>query len=305
VDELSADGSNILYSEEFPTGEAGQSIAVDPSGEVHFAGALGLISTLTPTQPLAPRALSIVNAASNLLTGTIAPGEIVSIYGLGMGPTTPASAMPENGLYPTSLSGVQVLVDGNPIPLLYVSASQINAQIPWGIASGGLTIGIAVVQVVYTLSEWDPVQQMAFTEALPDFRLGIVGSEFAVFENPGGSMAVINQDGTLNKMANPAPPGSVVSIWATGFGGTAAPVDGAVATAANNYCSTCQLTLSNGPHSVTETVEYAGTSPGLIDGLMQINFLIPTDFPYNGAFVYLTTPGSTQSIQLGWVNIPQ
>ena len=293
VDELNADGSHFLYAEEFPSGEAGQGIAVDPSGVVHFAGALGLISTSSPPLFLSDRALSIVSAASDLLTGTIAPGEIISIYGLGLGPTTPAAATPENGLFPTSLGGVQVLVDGNPIPLLYVSASQINAQLPWGIASGGLTFGIAIVQVVYN------------SVPLPDFRLAIVGSEFAVFENPGGSMTVINQDGTLNKIANPAPPGSVVSIWATGFGATAAPVDGAVATAANNYCSSCQLTLSNGPHRITETVQYAGTSPGLIDGLMQINFAIPSQFPFNGAFVSLTKPVSTQSIQLGWVNISQ
>jgi uncharacterized protein (TIGR03437 family) len=305
VDELSADGSDFLNSEEFPTGEAGQGIAVDQSGTVHFAGSLGLVSTLTPTQPLGPRALSIVSAASGQLLGTIAPGEIISIYGLGLAPTAPAAATPENGLYPTSLGGVQVLVNGTPIPLLYVSASQINAEIPSGIASGRLGNGLALVQITYTEIEMTPLQQISFMVTLPDFSLAIVGSEFAVFENPGGSMAVINQDGTLNKIANPAPPGSTVSIWATGFGATAPPADGAVATAANNYCSSCQLTLSNGPHSITETVQYAGTSPGLIDGLMQINFMIPTGFPFNGAFVYLTTPGSTQSIQLGWVNISQ
>ncbi len=46
VDELSADGPDLLYSEEFPSGEAGQGIAVDQSGMVHFAGSLGLISTM-------------------------------------------------------------------------------------------------------------------------------------------------------------------------------------------------------------------------------------------------------------------
>src|SRR5665213_3179739 len=148
VAELSADGSAVLYAESFPPGAAGQDIAVDQSGVVHFAGSLGLISTIAEGQPLAPRALSIVNAASGQLTGTIAPGEIISIYGLGLGPTTPVTATPENGLFPTSLGGVQVLVNGAPIPLLYVSASQINAEIPSSVASGGLTFGIALVQVM-------------------------------------------------------------------------------------------------------------------------------------------------------------
>ena len=309
VIELSADGSSFPYSQEFPSGEAGQGIAVDPSGVVHFAGSLGLISTLTPTQPLSPRVLSIVSAASGQLTGTIAPGEIISIYGLGLSPIVPPqTATPANGVFPTLLAGVQVMLNGTPIPLLYVSPSQINAEIPspiQGVATTGPDSGLALMQVTYTQIEMTPLQQMSFTVTLPDFRLAIVGSEFAVFENPGGSMAVINQDGTLNKIANPAPPGSVVSSWATGFGVAAPPADGAVSMEANNYCSSCQLTLSNGPHSITETVEYAGTSPGLIDGLMQINFTIPSQFPYDGAFVYLTLPGSTQSIQLGWVNISQ
>jgi uncharacterized protein (TIGR03437 family) len=291
VDELSADGSGFLYAEPFPAGAAGQDIAVDQSGVVHFAGSIGLISTLTPTQPLGPRVLSIVNAASGELSGTVAPGEIVSIYGLGMGPTTPVTATPANGLFPTSLGGVQVLVNGTPIPLLYVSASQINAEMPLGIASGGLTNGIVLLQV------------MNNSMPLPDFRLAVVGSNLAVFEN-SGSMAVINQDGTLNKMANPAKLGTVVTIWATGFGTTDSPVDGTVATAANNFCNTCQLTLSNNGTSITETVQYAGLSPGLIDGVMQINFLIPTQFSGDlGVFVYFTPSGYSQPLLLGWVNV--
>jgi uncharacterized protein (TIGR03437 family) len=303
VAELSADGSAVLYAESFPPGAAGQGIAVDQSDVVHFAGSIGLISTITEGQPLAPRALSIVNAASGQLSGTVAPGEIISIYGLEVGPTAPVTATPANGVFPTSLGGVQVLVNGTPIPLLYVSASQINAEIPSGAVSGGLTNGIALVQVVNTTIEWDPVQQMSFTEALPDFRLAVVGSNFAVFEN-SGSMAVINQDGTLNKLANPAKRGTVVTIWATGFGATGPDVDGAAAAAANNFCGACQLTLSNRGTSITETVQYAGSSPGLIDGLMQINFLIPMQFSGDlGAFVYFTPPGYSQPLLLGWVNV--
>jgi uncharacterized protein (TIGR03437 family) len=292
VAELSADDSTLLYSEQFPSGAAGQAIAIDQSGVVHFAGSSGLVSTLTPTQPLVPRAVSIVNAASGPFSGTIAPGEIISIYGVGLGPTTPVTATPENGFFPTSLAGVHVSVNGAAMPLLYVSASQINAEIPSGIASGGLVNGIAQVQVVYN------------STPLPIFYLALVGSQFAVFQNEG-SMAVVNQDGTVNKIANPAKPGTVVSIWATGFGITGPPVDGAIATAANNYCSSCQLTLSTGGMSISETVEYAGSSPGLIDGLMQINFMIPTQLNTDGAWVYFTPPGYTQPMQLGWVNISQ
>ncbi len=306
VAELSADGSALPYSAQFPADEAGQDMAIDQSGAVHFAGALGLVSTLTPSQPLAPRVLSVVNAASGQLSGTIAPGEVISIYGLELSPiTVPATAAPVNGVFPNTLGGVQVLVNGSPVPLLYVSASQINAEIPSPIPDAAS--GIADVRVVQTVVMWDPVQQITYMVTLPDFRLVVAGSDFAVFDKSAASMAVINQDGTINKIANPAKRGSIVSIWATGFGAAGPPVNGAVATAANNYCSSCQIVLSNYPNGITETVQYAGTSPGLIDGLMQINFMIPTELNSvsRGAWVYFTPPGQTQQIQLGWVNISQ
>ena len=69
-------------------------------------------------------------------------------------------------------------------------------------------VQIAVIQVVYSTTEWDPVQQITFMTALPEFRLAVVDSQFAVFRNQTGSLAIINQDGTVNKIANPAKVGS-------------------------------------------------------------------------------------------------
>jgi uncharacterized protein (TIGR03437 family) len=295
VDELSADGSDFLYSEEFPAGEAGRGIAVDQSGEVHFAGSLGLISTIAEGQPLAPRALSIVNAGSGQLTGTIAGGEVVSIYGLGVGPTTPMAATPVNGFFPTSLGGVQVLVNGNAIPLLYVSASQVNAEIPSSVDGGRLGSGIAVVQV------------MNNSAPLPDFRLAEAASVFGAFYSSGAYLAVTNQDGTVNSETNPAKAGSYVSLWATGFGSvTGVTMDGAVATVANNYCSSCLVTFSSYSYSVTETVQYAGPSPGLIDGLMQINVMIPAaQSPTPQLQVSFSAPGTMLAQLLGFVWVLQ
>ena len=83
-------------------------------------------------------------------------------------------------------------------------------------------------------------------------------------------------------------------------------MDGGIASGADNYCSSCQVTFITYGFNVTETVQYAGTSPGLIDGLMQINFTVPQPSNGNaGLWVYFTPPGFTYSIQLGWVNISQ
>ena len=260
VAQVSADGSALPYLAEFPPAEAGQDIAVDQSGVVHFAGPIGLISTITPTQPLTPRVLSIVNAGSGQLSGLIAPGEIISLFGTGLGPAIPVAASPLNGLFPTSLGGVQVLVDDMPIPLLYVSASQINAEIPAPI--NGLKNGLADVRVLNNSS------------TLPDFRLLATTSVPGAFYGGGEYLAVTNQSGTVNSALNPAAPGSYVSLWATGLVSPGV-IDGAVATVANNYCSSCRVTFTTYNFNVTETVQYAGPSPGLIDGLTQINVMIP------------------------------
>jgi hypothetical protein len=116
VAELRADGSARPYLEQFPSGEAGLDIAIDPSGVVHVLGqASSLVSTITPGNSSAPRVLSILNAAAGATTGLVAPGEIISLYGLGLGPTTGVAATPTNGSFPTSLARVQVLVNGTPI----------------------------------------------------------------------------------------------------------------------------------------------------------------------------------------------
>jgi uncharacterized protein (TIGR03437 family) len=291
VAELKADGSALSYLAQFPFGEVSQDIAVDSNGVIHVGGPIGLVSMITPTQPQGPRALSIVNAGSGQLTGTIAPGEIISLYGTGLGPATPVAASPQNGFYPTSLGGVQVLVDNQPIPLLYVSTSQINAEIPSPI--NGLQNGLADVRVVNN------------SAPLPDFRVLATTSVLGAFYNGGAYLAATNQDGTVNSELNPAPAGSYISLWATGLGSPGAVMDGAVATNADNYCSSCQVTFGTFNFAVTENVQYAGPSPGLIDGLMQINVIVPAQNQTPQLQVLLDPPGAPYGAFLGFIWVSQ
>ncbi|HUA18200.1 MAG TPA: SBBP repeat-containing protein [Bryobacteraceae bacterium] len=295
ADELNPDGSTKLNAIDFPPDAAGQDVVLDQSGVLHLAGPAGLITAMTPANPISPQVFSVLNAAAGQVTRWIAPGEIVSLYGTGLGPATPISVTPQNGAFPTSAGGVQVLVNGTPIPLLYVSNTQINAEIPSSVGAG--QNGMALVQV------------MNNSAALPDFRLAVVASDFAAFTNPLGSLVVVNQDGTLNQLANPAQRGSVVSIWATGIGTGGPAMTGAVAPDADNYCGACQVQFSTGGTStyITETAQYAGSSPGLVDGLMQINFQIPANLTnaFGGAWVSVILPGFLLPLQVGWVDVAQ
>jgi hypothetical protein len=82
---------------------------------------------------------SIVNAASGAQSA-VSPGEIVTIYGVNIGPIAPAGVTVDSfGNVGRNLNGAQVLFDGIPAPLLYASASQVNAVVPYEIFSDTVT----------------------------------------------------------------------------------------------------------------------------------------------------------------------
>jgi uncharacterized protein (TIGR03437 family) len=290
--ELNSTGSVLTYSAVFPSDTVAQALAVDSSGTVHVAGAAGLISAFpdgsAPGQTSAPWMFGLANAAGLSLSGRLAPGELVSIYGIQLvcvysveaacSPPAPVSAtFDATGFLPTTLGGVQVTINGTPAPLLYVSATQINAVAPIELTAGSA----AELQII---EDGTP---------LPDFRVMVDIAAPGVFVNSDGSAAAINQDGSVNSKANPAPVGSYVSIWATGTGYFPGS-DGQMATGANQFCDPglllCAVFQSDGiPGSggTPVNVTYSGAAPGAVNGVVQINFQVPP--PADG--YYLSVDG--------------
>jgi hypothetical protein len=141
---------------------------------------LTLLPVVSQAGP-APSVSSIVNAASGDQSA-VSPGEIVTIYGVNMGPTTPARIIVDSfGNVSRNLNGVQVLFDGIPAPLLYASATQVNAVVPYEIFSDSVT----ALQIVYSgaaSAGWG----VPVTAAAP----GI----FTLSGSGAGGAAVLNQD---------------------------------------------------------------------------------------------------------------
>ena len=116
--------------------------------------------------------------------GTVAPGEIVSIFGSALGPNIPQGLqLTSDGAVSTSLAGVSVTFDGIPAPLLYVSATQINAIVPYGLRAAATQMTVA-----YNGQSYGPVQ-LPVAAAVPAI--------FSATQPGHGQAAVLNQDGTL------------------------------------------------------------------------------------------------------------
>jgi uncharacterized protein (TIGR03437 family) len=243
-----------------PTGLApgiypGTVTVTGPSSNQTVNVTLNISSQATPAIRIA------LNAASGQ-PGLIAPGEILALQGTNMGPLTGVTAAPTSaGTFNTALSGVQVMFDGVPAPLLFVRNDQINAIAPYAIFGKTST----QITVQYSGSTSDPLG-LRVTDAAP----GV----FTVDSSGKGAGAIVNQDGTINGPTHPAASGTIVSIYATGEGQTnPAGQDGRVI---STDLRVSLLPVSVRIGGVAATVTYAGSAPGLVSGAFQVNVRIPS-----------------------------
>ncbi|MFN7993305.1 MAG: hypothetical protein U0Q18_06875 [Bryobacteraceae bacterium] len=208
----------------------------------------------------APGIAAVVNAAS-FRPSTVAPGEVISIFGFEIGPSTPLGlALDSHGAVSTARGGVTATFDGAPAPLLYVSANQINAVVPFSVAGKATTSLNLTAPSGNSYSATLPV-----SDAAP--------SIFTMDSSGTGAGAILNSDLSVNSTSRPAARGSAIAIYATGTGVlTPAISDGAVLTD-NTHLAAVEVTVTIGGQSAA--VSYQGAAPGLVAGVMQINAQIP------------------------------
>jgi uncharacterized protein (TIGR03437 family) len=266
--------------------------AINNYRDSYLSGQLaGWPATNPPSSVPAPQfsAAGVVNSAS-LLSGSIAPGELVSIFGENLGPGTAQVLQVANGEVTTTLGGVRVLFNDVPAPMVLAYSSQLNAIVPFELNG----VSSATVQVQYSGVSSSSVT-VPVTAAAPAI--------FTADSSGQGQAAALNQDYSYNNSANPAAPGSVVMLYITGAGqSTPVGVDGLVP------ASPSALTLPLAPvtaqiGNLPLTVLYAGTSVGIVSGVMQVNLMLPSSLSPGPQTVTLqigsdnTQPGVTVAVQ--------
>ena len=204
--------------------------------------------------------------------GWIAPGEIVSIYGSGLGPTTGIglSFDAQTGRLPTAAAGVSVTFNGTAAPLYYLQSGQLNVQVPYEVG------GASDAKLVVTATG-----QPSDSVTLP-----------VKATRPGLFPRIWNQNGSVNAPNNAAVEGSVVVIYATGQGVTN-PASQTGAFPRDNYPQPiAATTLRIG--GVEAEILFRGQAPGTA-GVMQINARIPVGTAVGSDVPVLLTVGGVDS----------
>jgi uncharacterized protein (TIGR03437 family) len=263
---LAPDGSSVEALYEAGAAMFGQALALTSTGNPMVLGGAGFL--MLPNTAGGPSLTGVANSAGSVASGLIAPAELMSFYGTGLGPATPLNAQVVNGVVQSNLGGYQLLFGGVAAPLLYIGANQINAVVPSEV-SGKDSVSVTLVTPTGTFSLAD---------------LYIRPSEPEIFHDPVvGTAVAINQDGTLNSSSNPAHAGELVSVWGTGAGAPYAglfPADGTIVPISGNLLTYPALPVSVLDRNDSLEVVYAGDSPGEVFGLLQVNFRLPQSWPF-------------------------
>jgi uncharacterized protein (TIGR03437 family) len=249
-------------------------------GGAATTGAEDLTIVLGSVTPPAATA-TVVNAAT-FLGGPVAPGEIVTVYGTGIGPAALVSASLDASGPPvaTTLAGVQIAFDGAAAPLLYVSATQSSAIVPFAVAGKTST----TVQVTYQGKSAGNAT-LSVAPASPGL--------FTMASSGSGQGAILNQDWSVNSTGSPAARGDVLMLFGTGGGITAPPSsDGQFSTGTPaNLASPVTVTFGGASGDVL----YAGAAPGMVAGVFQINVRVPANAPVGDNVPIVVKSGTSAS----------
>ena len=215
VARISSDATALQELYVGPANSAGAGLVLTPAGSFVSLGKSGALWIETTAS--GPSLLATANAASGPVSGLVAPAELISIYGIGIGPPNALQGQISAGRYTSSLGGYQVLFDGVAAPLLYAGPTQINAVVPQAVAYGDYT----------------QMQIVTPSGTIAGPTLAVRQSEPYIFQNSlTGLAAALNQDGSVNSPQNPAKAGEIVTIFAPfAKSGVAAPPAGAAVAA--------------------------------------------------------------------------
>lgn len=218
-----------------------------------------------PVSSSGPLIAAITNAAS-YSPSSISPGAVLTIFGKSLGPATLTEFDNTQPIIANILAGTRVIFQNIAAPVLYTSATQVSVIVPYGIPAGSSILAVV---------EYNSV-------ASPPVLIQLTATAPAIFSTSGigtGQVAAFIVDPTTGKMflnndKNSGAKGQILIFYATGEGisGSIVPIDGQIATTPASVVNPAvSVDIGGAPAEIL----YAGPSPGLVNGILQINVKIP------------------------------
>jgi uncharacterized protein (TIGR03437 family) len=226
---------------------------------------------------------------------SVGAGSVAAVFGSQLSTSAPAYA---SGFpLPTTLGGVQVLINGSAVPLFYADANQVDIQIPFTLSTGQV-----MAQVIRNGQPGNRVSATVDSAAprlfaLRQYPTAPDGTPYGVAINSDGTPAL---PASFGNGAHPAHRGDILTLYALGLGPVSPSVNtGAPAPATEPLARTVnQVQVTYGGTaggSVTVNPTYAGLAPNYA-GLYQVNVLLPQSAPTGNVPVSITLPGRTSNL---------
>jgi len=207
-----------------------------------------------------PRIDRIVNAAD--FSQRTAPGSLISLLGANLSPVSQASSTTP---LPTALGESCLTVNGVPVPMLFASSEQINAQMPYQV-DGNVTL------ILRTPGGVSDNFNLTILPAAPSiFRSGTNGAETQL------PVIIRARNSELVTVSNPIHRNDVITVYLTGMGNTIPTVEAGFP-GGSDPIAVPVIPPSVRIGGVELSVEFAGLAPGQV-GIYQINARVPRSVP--------------------------
>jgi uncharacterized protein (TIGR03437 family) len=251
-----------------------EGIALAPNGTIYFVDSgNNRIRALVPPPVTALPSIKtggVISASAFGALPAISPGGWIEIYGSNLAVQTNSWAGVNftGPAAPTSLIGTSVTIGGVAAFVEYVSATQINAQVPSGVATGPQSLIVktpAGSTAAYTVTVNAAEPGLL---APPSFNVG--GTQYVVALFPDQSTYVLPPGAIPGVTSRRAQPGDVLTIYGVGFGAVTPAISAGQVVAEANSIPGFQIMFG----STTATTQYAGLAPSAI-GLYQFNVVVP------------------------------
>ena len=220
---------------------------------------------------------TVVSASAFGDFSSVAPGSWVEIYGSNLAPDTRGwtgtdFTGPNGDMAPTSLDGVSVSIGGQAAFVDYISPTQVNAELPSNIPTGG-PLALTVTSGSLTSAPFTLTVNATEPGLLAPSNFTVGGNQYVVAQHsdgtyvlPAGAIAGVN--------SRPAQPGETIVIYGVGFGSVTPNIPaGEIASGANQLSANLQIKFGQTPAQVP--LPYDGLSPGFV-GLDQFDVVVPS-----------------------------